>query len=363
MVYNIPVYGLLGSPDNPEDKAKYFHFTDLLMHLNNAKNYDILNLDIASDGGYCDVVDKMIVALKDSGKLITSCNSGNVCSAASKLFTLPPKEYRSFYPNRGIFLIHNPWVSDASGDASDLNLIAKELQSTETNFAKWYSDHTGSEIEIIKGFMKENIPLTVEQVESLGFANIVKEEVKAMAILKSNINNKNMDMDNNKDEVVEKLNGMEKLFNKILSKFKIKSIMLSDTNGIELEFPEVTDISELAIGVKVLQNGAPATGEFTMPDGVILKSENGQVTEIVQPSSDEASALKQENEQLKGEIARLQESNKNLEAKNISVSNDVNALRSEFSNFKALFTSYNPPSNVENIPEENKNRKPFKTKE
>lgn len=355
-VYNIPIYGLIGSPESKEDKAKYFQFTDLLMHLNNARAFDTLNLDIASDGGYVDVCDKMIDAIKGTGKFITSCNSGNVCSAASKLFTLAPKGSRFFHSERGVFLIHNPWGT-VEGDSTELADAAKSLRSIETEYAKWYEAATGSDITIIQAFMSENIPLTPEQIESLGFATIVQPDIKAVAklTLKNNL------MDNK--EVTEKLNGFEKTLQKVLAFFKIKALMLSDANGKELEFPDLTDVSEVAVGVKVMENGAPANGEYPQPDGSVLKCENGILMEIIPAAGgDDLEAIKTENEALKAEIESLKAAKVTAELEAVEATKVATEIKAEYKKFKSQFSDFKFKAAKPYEDKKEEVRKPFKTK-
>lgn len=357
-VYNIPIYGLIGSPEDEKDTSKYFQYGDLLMHLNAAKSFDTLNLDIASDGGYCDVCDKMIDAIKATGKFITSCNSGNVASAASKLFTLAPKGSRFFHPEKGVFLIHNPWVSDVEGDSNELSAIAKSLKTTESDYAKWYAVATGAELSIIEAYMAENKPLTNEQIESLGFATIVQPSVKAVA--KLTLKQNKMEL----KQVEEKLNGFEKMLTKIFGKLKIKAIMVADANGKELEFPDLTDVSEIAVGVKVMEAGAPANGEYTMPDGSVYKCENGVLSEIVMPQSgDDMEAVKKELEALKAENEQLKAGKVSAELKASESENEVKAIKKEFVAFKAQFSNHQfkaaKPGDDGGEPQ---TRKPFKTK-
>lgn len=360
-VYNIPIHGLIGSQESKEDQNKYFSYSDLLMHLNAAMAFDTLNLDIASDGGYVDVCDKMIDAIKKTGKFITSCNSGNVASAASKLFTLAPKGSRFFHPERGVFLIHNPWVSDVEGDAAELSLIAKGLKSTESDYAKWYAAATGSDLTIIEAFMSENKPLTNEQIESLGFATIVQPVIKAVA--KLTFKNNEMEL----KQVEEKLNGFEKTLQKVMAFFKIKALMIADANGKELEFPDLTDISEVAVGVKVMENGAPANGEYTQPDGTVLKCENGVLVEIVPMAGDDMEAVKKENEALKAELESLKAAKVTAEMQATESAKEVTTIKAEFVKFKAQFSDFKfkaskGDENEDEDDDKPKSRKPFKTK-
>jgi hypothetical protein len=81
-------------------------------------------------------------------------------------------------------------------------------------------------------------------------------EIKALAL----INYKQSKMNN--EEVVKKLNVLEALMLSVKAIFKPKSLLVSDVNGVELDFgADVTDPSQIVIGVSATVNGAPATGE------------------------------------------------------------------------------------------------------
>lgn len=351
-VYTIPFTGIIGAPESEEDTDVYFSLQDLAMHLHNAASFDTINIAINSKGGYCDVADKMIDLIYKTGKQIITCNTGIVASAASKIFTMANKEARFYYPERGEFLIHNPWVSGAEGDASELASIAKSLKETENDYAKWYAKQTGTDVNIITALMAENTPLTTEQIGKLGFA-IIKEKtaIQAVAYLKSN---KNMD-----EKKLEKLESAIKEQGTILSqikaffKGKIKAIMLTDGSGNELEFPDLTDVSEIAVGVKVNIAGAAATGEYTQPDGSIIKAENGIVTEIT-PANGDMAALKKQIEDLQAQLeaSRAEVTAKSTEATQAMAllkesEKSINSIRTEFSDFKFKAQTNTPKTGTE----------------
>lgn len=353
--YIIPVHGLIGSAELPDDNTLYFSLDKFLLHINKAQEFDSIELDIASDGGYVDVADKMIEVLKATKKPIITRNSGNVCSSASKLFTIAPKENRYFDPSKGVFLIHNPFTI-TEGTADELAQTASELQKTEDEYVKWYVNATGAEQNVVRAFMDENKPLTPEQIESLGFATLVKPTVNAIAKLKSSntmINQK---------EFEEKTSKFMQFIDSVLAKFRPKAIMLADANGQELEFPELTDANELAVGATVNLGGNPAEGEFQMPDGTVLVCAGGKVAEIRPASGDELQALKDENASLKTELEKLKGEKTAAEAKLTETANAVEEVKKEFKAFKAQFSTGVPAGG--NPPDDGKTiRKPFKTKE
>ncbi len=186
-MYIIPIIGEIG---------KDFTSQDLLMHLNSAKDINEVLLIIDSPGGDLSESQKMRKLLDESKKNLYSKNSGDVASAAVELFLAPLKANRRFYPEKGQFLIHNPYLQgtelDQKGfilDAATLESISIESKKIEKELVSQYSKDTGTDVKILKAFMDENTPLTPEQIETLGFAVIQKHELQAVAYI--NINKKN----------------------------------------------------------------------------------------------------------------------------------------------------------------------------
>lgn len=360
MEYIIPIHGIIGSPERKGDKNQYFTYNDFLMHLSKSKSADTIILDINSLGGYCDVADKIINELQKTGKVISAYNSGDVASAATKIFTIAQRDLRVYYPQKGIFMIHNPWVS-MDGDANELIDMAISLKETELEYVNWYYENTGTDKEIISSVMAENINLTPKQVEELGFANVVYPTINAFAKLK---NNNKIEMD---EKVIEKLNVFEKLLNKIIGK---KSLLIVDGSGNELDVPEITDIAELVVGLQVTIGGEKITGDYTLNDGTIIKIEGGIITEIVavEPVETETETeteitlettavlspeeqkmiddLTAENEELKKKIAELEGTSTDTQAKFEQLAKDFKEIKALSSNHK---TKSDKPEVEENV--------------
>ena len=358
MEYTIPIHGIIGFPESKSDKKEYFTYNQFLMHMNNAKSADVINLDFDSVGGYCDIADKMIIDLVNSNKILTSSNSGNVCSAASKMFTIPSKENRVFYPQKGKFLIHNPW-SSVEGDATEHMQAALSLAETEQIYINWYSKQTGADKNIIAGLMAENVALTNEQIEQFGFANLVDIPVHAFAKLKSDIKH----MENN--EVIEsKFSLIEGLLTKIIAtvtgdkqkEVTAKAIMIADASGNELTIDSITDISELAVGQKITVTGT-LEPEYVLNDGTkLVLSAGGVIEEIILPQEDgegdgsgeteveikvsltqeEADSIIAENESLKMENEALKLELESLKGTTEQTAVQITELNSELVNLKAL---------------------------
>jgi ATP-dependent protease ClpP protease subunit len=322
MRYIIPIHGELEF----EKRNDTFTLNDFLLHLNNAKNSEVIHLDISSIGGYVEVADKIIDLLKNSGKVITASNSGHVMSAASLIFM--SASVRTFDPTKGDFLIHNAWV-EVQGEASELERQAKELRAIEKKYAQIYSQVTGVDISIIQELMNQNTPLTSEQIESMNFAHILKTEYKAVAKINLKLNKMT------EEQIKENFDTLgDKILNGIKSLFKPKALVIADANGTELTMPDINDISELKIGVAATVNGEPANGEYPQPDGTILKFEGGVLVEIVPLQNEDVDALKKEIEALKSENEVLKTQNEQVSAKLIEIEKDVKEYKALASNFK-----------------------------
>ncbi len=347
-VYNIPIYGEIG-----------VEFTQqmLLLHLHNAKEFDTINLDISSIGGYVDVALDMKNSILKTGKKITSSNSGNVCSAASMLFCLGSE--RTFYPEKGVFLIHNPF-GKIEGDAETFKNISEALLEIENELAEIYVENTNADFEIIKGFMKENKPLTENEIETLGFAKIeTLDKIKIKAKAKININSKNDKMKKNE----EKLNSIQKMISDLTKAFKnrFKAAMFADVDGNEVTFPDAETIDEIAVGMVATTNEGAANGTYTFPTGLVVICENGKVTDVTQPQAadeDKVKKLEEEVKEKEEEIEKLEEEVKEKEEEIEKLEEEVKVfakmktkLEKEFESFKNKFTDGKP--NGKNEPVKN----------
>ena len=291
-MYILPIIGVIG-----ED----FRITDMLMHLNRAKNEQAIKLLINSPGGYTRDAEKMIELLNKSGKILYSQNTGDVASAAVGMFLTAPAENRIFDTSKGEFLIHMPFLSKddggVAGTSEEIQAAADEMRKLERSLAKMYAVKTGTPANILEGFMKENTPLTSEQIQSLGFATVVQPQtLKAVAYYTKS---ENM----NQNEMNERLTGLEALMNKVVGLFKPKALMVKDTTGVEIDFgSEIQDESQITPGVKATIDGKPAEGNHVRADGSTLVFAAGELKEIMPPADETAEALKAENEKLKAEI-------------------------------------------------------------
>ena len=343
-VYNLPIVGVIG-----ED----FTYTDLLLHLNTAKDYQTIQLQINSVGGFVEEGLKIREAIIETGKNIIARNIGDVMSIAVSIFLAAPKGNRFFNPSKGQFLIHNPFIDPMDLvdilNADSLTEMGKEMKSLEKQIASQYSEATGSSEEILKAFMNEEKYLTAEQIEQLGFAKIETVTAKAMAIYKPFKYDKMEVKEQN-----EKIGRIEASINKLMRLlFPVKNMVLQDVNGTELDFGEsIQTVEQIVVGVTATANGTAASGEYVMEDGTVYVFENGTLSEIKATEMDETAELKKQVEALTAENNALKSENETVKNQLETVKNEakkeVDLIKNEFSVFKNQFTK-EPP--VQNAPE------------
>ena len=349
--YTLPIIGEIGVN---------FKYTDLLMHINAAKDSSTIHIVIGSPGGYIDEGLKIRDALLKCGKILKASNSGDVASIAVSIYLVAPRGLRTFDPSKGVFLIHNPLIqptdlTDAAYTSEDFATMSKELKGFENDLAKQYVQATGSDVEVLKAFMAENTPLTPEQITALGFATIEQPQFKAVAL----IHNKKQEMENK--EVIESLKKHESLLDKIHKKLFAKNLMLQDVNGVEIDFGDAVETpDQIVVGVEAKVDGKPAEGKVVMPDGSTLVFEAGKLTEIMPKVEEDVEALKAKIAELEAGKASTVEAQNKLQKEfddyKALASKELTEARTEFKAFKALYSKEKVIVNAPNDTAPTKNR-------
>lgn len=282
---------------------------DFLKDLQDAlkDNPSSLNLAINSVGGYCADADAMINKLQQLSIPINTYNTGDVCSCASVLFMMG--NTRKFDPSKGAFLAHNPYTA-VEGDADEMLKVVRELRSQERKYESIYASVTGNSAELISELMKENRPLTVEEISKYNFATEIVETTETKAFCPTCAKYKIAALASLRQDEEESINKSNKIINhnsmktlmaKIIT--AIKNLFLVTKDGIELQI----DGDELNPGVKITVEGVPASGSFELNDGTIITAVDGEVTEVqrvsVEQPEEEAKAEEEvQPEQPKEEV-------------------------------------------------------------
>lgn len=131
---------------------------------------DTVELVFNSGGGLVDAALQFIEILdelKELGSKVLALNDGNVCSSATLIWS--KCDERIFNEKNGIFLIHNPFIENVSGDAESLIEKAVELSEVEKQIIDIYRNISGkNEVEIGKR-MSMNVPMSLNELNEFNF--------------------------------------------------------------------------------------------------------------------------------------------------------------------------------------------------
>ena len=116
------------------------------------------------------------LAIYDTMQLVkpdvaTLC-AGLAASAASLLLTGGAKGKRGALPYSKI-LIHQPWVQQVGGQATDLEIYAKDLINTRKVLANIYVETTGQPIDKIERDMERDYHMTAQEAVAYGICDAV----------------------------------------------------------------------------------------------------------------------------------------------------------------------------------------------
>lgn len=213
--------------------------------------------------------------LVSSGKKIKTIGEGRIYSIATIIF-LAGAEREIMQNADG--LIHNPFIPQYTladkYESDDLTKIAQALKQEEEKILEFYALRTGSPIDKLAGYMKEDTKLSAKDMLDLGFATKIIEPVKAYAYLKPIINITMTDTD--VKTFGEKLDAIiAKIAN--FSRISTKDQTFTDQDG--KEFKIVKEEGSPSVG-----DEASPDGTFTMADGKTVVISGGKITEVKQPA-------------------------------------------------------------------------------
>lgn len=215
--------------------------------------------------------------LTNSGKKIKTIGEGKVYSIATIIFLAGSD--REIMKNAD-GLIHNPFIPPYTladqYEADDLLKIAESLRQEEEKILNFYAEKTGTAVDKLAEYMKEDTKLSAEDMLTLGFATKIIEPVKAYAYMKPKINLKM------KEDEVKTLG--EKL-DAIIAKFaNFSRIAPKDQTFTDADGKEFTLVKEE--GSPAVSDEASPDGTYKMSDGRTIVIADGKITEIKEPVAD-----------------------------------------------------------------------------
>ena len=110
-----------------------------------------------------------------SSKVMTIC-IGQAASAGSLLLTAGEKGMRFSLPNSRI-MVHQP-SAGFQGQATDIQIHAKEILSLKERLNKIYSKHTGKSVDQISDALERDNFMTAEEAKKFGLIDSVVEKRK-----------------------------------------------------------------------------------------------------------------------------------------------------------------------------------------
>ena len=98
--------------------------------------------------------------------VVTIC-VGQAASIAALLLTAGAAKKRFSLPNSRI-LIHQPWMSGLSGQATDIDIHAKEILRMRSVINKLLADHSGQNLEKIEKDVERDFIMSAQQSKEYG---------------------------------------------------------------------------------------------------------------------------------------------------------------------------------------------------
>ena len=106
--------------------------------------------------------------------VVTIC-VGQAASIASLLLAAGAPKKRFTLPNSRI-LIHQPWMSGLSGQATDIDIHAKEILRMRAVINDLYRKHTGQPLEKIEKDVERDLIMSSEEAKAYGMVDEIIEK-------------------------------------------------------------------------------------------------------------------------------------------------------------------------------------------
>jgi ATP-dependent Clp protease, protease subunit len=101
--------------------------------------------------------------------VVTYC-VGQAASIAAVLLTAGAPKKRYALPNARV-LIHQPWMSGLSGQATDIDIHAKEILRMRAVLAKLLAHHTGQSVERLERDCERDFIMSAQQAREYGLVD------------------------------------------------------------------------------------------------------------------------------------------------------------------------------------------------
>ncbi|WP_277232009.1 ATP-dependent Clp protease proteolytic subunit [Phocaeicola salanitronis] len=313
-----------------------------------------IDVEIHSCGGDCTEGYAIYDALRASGKEISCKVVGTCASMATVILLAAPAERRTAYEHASL-CIHNPYADGAllKGKVTPerLESIASDLRAEKEKMLSLYVERTGQAREVLEAQMESDSWFTPEKAIELGFISSIVPAISA----KKEVTNQNpIVMGKTEKEVKVQSSLLDRLLRKCgYAKIEdVPAVALTLTTSTGEELTVEREEGDIQVG-----DPASPDGEHVLEDGRTVVVQDGVITEIREPSSDEdVEALKAQVEELKAENAELKKNAKTEDE--ISVLAEVEKAGGIDKLKRAAASKYVPSGRVSNAGNNTQENKP-----
>lgn len=254
---------------------------DVIRQLKSYEEPTSVEVKIHSEGGGVEQGEAIYSYLRNLGLPITTI-TGKAYSIAAHIFMAG--DIRIVEDVEDVLMIHFAWVDGIAGNADDLEAVVELLRETENEFAKFYSDIVDIDEDTVRELLGAETYLSGSEAVEMGFATEKKEAIKAVARFDinkfSNLNQ--FKMSKKENALIKALRGYLKP--------EVKALVLQDSDGTEIDFPDVEAGNKPQVGDKAEVDGSPIKdGSYIIPslDNAKYTFEGGTVSEIVEAETEE----------------------------------------------------------------------------
>ncbi len=137
------------------------------------KSDDPITLFIGSPGGHVESGDTIFDMIRYINPVVRTVGTGWVGSIATHIYLAAEKEYRYALPNTR-FLIHQP-AGGFGGDASDIEIHARELVKTRERINRIIAEQTGQPLDRVEQDTDRDYWMSAEESLEYGLVGSIIE--------------------------------------------------------------------------------------------------------------------------------------------------------------------------------------------
>jgi len=131
------------------------------------RSHEPIRIVLSSPGGHVESGFAIFDVMKFIQSPLMVIGAGWVASIAVPILFGAPKKSRIALPNTR-FLIHQPWSSFSSGQASDISIVARELIKLRERLNAMIAEETGQDLEKVRKDSDRDFWLTAEEALKYG---------------------------------------------------------------------------------------------------------------------------------------------------------------------------------------------------